>query len=101
MELKEFITKTITDVAQAVSDAKPVCSELGVIINPASKFNKTGKAPYATSIDFEIALTEENSTSKNKELGVMFSLIRGDLGKGSEEKMNALTRISFSVPIFL
>ena len=42
MELKEFISQTIREIAEGVQAASEQCSDLGVIVNPAVTLGENG-----------------------------------------------------------
>ena len=42
MELNEFISQTIREIAEGVQTASEQCSDLGVIVNPAVTLGENG-----------------------------------------------------------
>ena len=42
MELKDFISQTIREIAEGVQAASEQCSDLGVIVNPAVTLGENG-----------------------------------------------------------
>ena len=114
MELKEFISSTLTQIAEGVKDAQQSYSELGGEVNPANLHSVGGTTiPYGIihtgynnvvllcNVHFEIALTKEDSNSQSGGIGVfldVLSLGHKDTDCGAR---SSITRISFDVPVSL
>lgn len=108
MELKEFISETLTQIAQGVKDAQSNVAELGAKVNPANVPSFQGNVPHclgATNrpakvlcdVEFNVALTNDTSTSMGSGISVLFGAI-GIGGKHSmSDKDTMLNSIKFNV----
>jgi hypothetical protein len=87
MELKEFITKTLTEIKDGISEA----DKNGVKVSDST----------AKMVDFDISVTT-NSSDESKIGGGIFVTGIG-LGANTKEMNNnsAVSRIKFSIPLFL
>lgn len=114
MELKQFITEVLTQIAEGTMDAAEAFSKNGGIINPELLANYQGDMPTARvkgfshdprniicSVDFSVTLSEETSKDKHSGIGVQF----GNVGLGRKritgKNESSLTRIEFSIPCVL
>lgn len=113
MELKDFISSAIYEIASGVADATKKCKDLGVVINPNITTGSQGdycipKNPEnviiqrrVQIIEMDIAVVVTQSTQKNGEGRVNMSVISvgGDICKeNSTVKEN---RVRFSLPVCL
>mgnify|MGYP000896608690 FL=1 len=106
MELKEFVT----DVLQQINDGVIEAQKRGVFVNPKTSVRPKEKVDYLMdgtpyhgrthNVDFEVGLTneEENGTGK---FGVSFAGISVGVDGKNSASTTALTRIRFTIPIFL
>ena len=102
MELKEFITTTLTQIAEGVNDAKPVYSKFGAEVNPnVSITNYSGGHKSTCNIDFEVALTDSSKTTAGGGIGVALSIFKAKGEKSTDSESESLTRIKFTVPVQL
>jgi hypothetical protein len=87
MELKEFISKTLTEIQEGISEANK--SGLEISDNTAKE------------IEFDISVTT-NSTDESK-LGAGIFVTGLGIGANSKETNNnlAVNRIRFSLPLFI
>jgi hypothetical protein len=113
MTLNQFISETLTQIAEGVNQAKPKYKELGGVINPQGFEQIEGGIPYAKArpmhgvasllcnIQFEVTLAADTSTDGKTGIGVFW----GDIGigvKNSESnKETTLNKVSFNVPVQL
>ncbi|WP_157081047.1 hypothetical protein [Novosphingobium naphthalenivorans] len=104
MDLQDFIAETIRQIMSGVSSAikSHDVGQLGGIINPlpASVEDLQGQRER-TSIDFNVAVTVESSTSGAKEGGLNIKVLEASLSKNSENRTVGESRVSFSVPVTL
>jgi hypothetical protein len=91
MELKEFISSTLSDIIEGVADARNnINSNKAVIVPNAGRIYE---------VEFEVELSDLESKENGKGIGVAFANI-GIGVKGSEcESGSSRTRIKFSIPI--
>ena len=110
MELKEFVSQTLKQIAEGVADSRKKIEQLGGVVNPLnlSLSSTVPNAPYQanatfdrnimlTSVDFDVMLKEEGKDSVGVFLG---TLSAGGFFKRGKTK-GSYTRASFSVPIIL
>ncbi|MDQ2069204.1 hypothetical protein [Natronospira bacteriovora] len=111
MELKEFITETLTQIVDGVSDAKQAAEKSDSIINPAiagTAANKDGgfffpamNGQIATLIDFDVSLSITEGKDSKAGINVASGLISlGGSGQSSSEN-SSLTRVRFNIPVVL
>lgn len=108
MELKEFISETLTQIAQGVKDAQNNVVELGAKVNPTSVPNFQGDVPHCNGggriptkvlcdVEFNVSLTNDTSTTTGSGISVLFGAI-GIGGKHStSDKDTTLNSIKFNV----
>ncbi len=113
MELKEFITNTLNQIAEGVANAKNTYKELGGSVNPREFKQIEGGIPYGktipinghaqllTKVHFEISITNDSSNENTSGIGVLFGAITVGGKYQEEEKHVSLNSISFDVPIKL
>lgn len=113
MQLKQFISETLIQIADGVSEAKPHFEELGGTVNPREFDEVTGEvisAKYRSgrnnirllcNVQFEVALTSDNSTEGKAGIGVFW----GEIGIGAKNAESArdvsFNKVKFNVPIQL
>lgn len=106
MELQEFITQTLVDIASGVKGAQEQVGELGGKINPDSvvgdgvtrQFNSKQSVIF---IDMNIALSVEEQTKKGSAIGVISGALSLGATKGKSDIHSNVTSIKFSVPMIL
>ena len=108
MELKEFISETLTQIAQGVKDGQNNVAELGAKVNPANVPSFQGDVPHCSGggktpakilcdVEFNVALTNDTSTSMGSGISVLFGAI-GIGGKHcTSDKDTTLNSIRFNV----
>lgn len=111
MELKEYVTQTLVQICQGVSDAMSECSQLGAIVNPSSYVDVEGSSyiPKEGSfsrigrrvqiIEIGAALTASEESSHGRGLGLSVSFFKGEAGKDSSSKVVNNNYVHFSVPV--
>lgn len=108
MELKEFISETLTQIAQGVKDAQSNVAELGAKVNPASVPNFQGDVPHCNGsgrtstkvlceVEFNVSLTNDTSTATGSGIGVLFGAVSLGGKHGTADKSTTLTSIRFNV----
>jgi len=109
MELNTFVTQTITQIAEGVSQVQEKIDKFSAIVNPPGIIDLNGiviisdRSGYRTAqnIEFDVSLTETESTQAGGQVGVFFGSVGiGGHGK-TEVGSNAVNRVKFSVPIAL
>ncbi len=113
MELREYITQTLTDIMGGILDAQAEydhVSESGPLINPKGGYHPTEGViafewtdkysnPLVQMIDYEILVEVDKEKEGKSKLGV----VTGILNVGGEGKVASRTgeanRLKFSVPV--
>jgi len=113
MELKDFISNTLTQIAEGVKDAQPKFKELGGAVNPEGFQQVSGDIPFVKqaalrdlakmlcNVQFAVSLTSDNSSNSTGGVGVLFGAITVGGKSGNETKEQSLTSVKFNVPILL
>lgn len=112
MELKDFVSQTLTHIFEGVHNAQKAASDHGGKVNPnfwtisKSTFIGTtgesgGRDQPILMIEFDVAISASDETQSKGGLGIFVGSI-GIGGQGSSNSANSqLSRIKFSVPIAL
>lgn len=116
MNLQEFITQALSQIARGISEADEALREAGAIVNPrhvvgahadkdnvygylGSSNDKVRRAVHA--VDFDVAVTAVEGKETKGGIGIVV----GSIGLGSqgrsEESSTSVSRIKFRVPIAL
>jgi len=103
MELNEFITNTLEEIAKGVSGAKPKFEEFGGKINPKiqSRIHSGNTTDSKSDVEFEVSLTDTSTDTKGKGIGVLLSVISAGANKTNETEIRSMTKIKFNVPVEL
>jgi hypothetical protein len=116
MELKEFIAKSLSQIAEAVAEADTRLAPLGGCVNPRNVVTsnrgdgiygvyveKGGKDCHRTVdvITFDVAVTAKEGTETQGGIGILAGAINlGSKGKSDDQKTNE-SRLHFRIPILL
>ena len=110
MELKIFITETLTQIIGGVKEAQSHAAKYGAEVNPPvfskpDKFDRLQHKDIWSSliqeVNFDVAVTASEGTETKGGIGVFVGVI-GLGSQGQSEKSNeSVSRIKFSVPICL
>lgn len=111
MELQEFVSQTLVEISQGVSQAQKRLSDSGAMISPQvvqSKAESTASVGYintnygmAQVVTFDVAVTVGDRSSAGGGIGVFSGAINlGGKGETSQEN-SPLSRVQFSVPVIL
>lgn len=112
MELKDFISETILQIASGVMDAKEKCKELDVIVNPDltvganNAYYVPNKGTYPVErrvqiINMDICVTVSESENNGIEGKVGIKIF--GIGANSTESKGSTneSRVRFSIPVCL
>jgi hypothetical protein len=112
MELKEFVSQTLTQIFEGIREAqnKFVDREQGEI-NPATKISVDDNQKHGRlmtqglgiiqHIDFDVAVTATEGTETNGRIGIFTGVIGlGSQGQSATSN-NVVSRIKFQVPVTL
>lgn len=113
MELNEFISNTLMQIAEGVQLSQKRFAELGGAVNPSHLQQVSGDIPYGKdvavrgyakilcNVQFEVSLTSDNTTNTNGGIAVLFGAFSLGGKQGTESKDVALNRVKFNIPIVL
>lgn len=112
MELKEFVSQTLTDIIGGVIDAQNLTKDTGTIINPAmsgtSKFvggvymDRETTEQHHRSInifDFDVAVTLSETDEAKGIIMVFSGFLSGGVQGTTSGESSEISRIKFSVPV--
>lgn len=100
MELKTFVTKTITDIISGIKDAQAATRPGSVVPSTGTSIAiaETGFSPYQI-ISFEVCVSIEETNGADGKVSVVGGVF--GLGGGGSTKSEAknATTVSFKVPV--
>ena len=90
MDLKEFVKKVIADTVEAVDESSATASRQ---ITMAQRTDRR-------TIEFDVAVTAEETTSKSGNAGVkVLSFVEAGGDIGSQSKNSTVSRVTFGVDV--
>jgi hypothetical protein len=104
MELDEFVTKTLTQIATGVRKAQEALEESGVLINPdfGHRIAPEQRVKLISDVEFDVAVTTTAATETKAGGGLTVASV---FNAGAHHKKDAtdtaVNRIRFTVPIML
>ncbi|GAB6147333.1 hypothetical protein [Desulfocicer niacini] len=109
MNVQEFITTAITEIVAGVSEARDSTKEFGAIVGSDKPYgyvkdNKVmtdAKGRQITLVEFDIALTQADSTDTKGGIGVFLGSVSLGSQGASHGESKSQSRIKFTVPVVL
>lgn len=110
MELKDFISQTLSQIIEGVTDAKDLAKQHDAQINPSisSSHAELGKQGMLFSINgavqivkFDVALTITEGSGTKGGIGIFSGAINLGSSGESQSQNVSVSRVQFSVPISL
>ena len=110
MDLKEFITETITGIVEATSELQQKYEEKGVIINPPlslqdPKLYQEGGPSHiyrsVETVEFDVAVSAETETGGGGKVGLRILSVEAGADGTHNARNETVSRVKFSVPIAL
>jgi hypothetical protein len=108
MKLRDFIRESLVEVIAGIREAQN--SEYGAYVVPRSdgghkyasheRFSESARLK-STIVDFDIALTVEDSSSAGAEGGIRVLGLRAGAKGDKASKETAVSRIQFAIPLLL
>lgn len=109
MDLKEFVSETLTQITEGVKGAQEAVKDTGGKINPELFGNEsalasqgvvqTGTGCTTTMVEFDVALTVTEGSGAKAGIGVFSGAVNlGAGGKLKSENMS-VSRVCFKVPV--
>ena len=107
MELKEFVSETLTQICEGVKDAQERCESSGALINPMLDVTVCNKETYrhdgkdypATSVKFNVGLTETASNGGKTGIGVFLGKLSVGHETSKEMQAQSVTSVEFTITI--
>lgn len=115
MELKEYISQTIYEIAQGVIEASQKCAELGAIVNPAETVGENGsyyvpkdKIKGHTAVErrvqqihMDVLISVTESSMLDSTLKASIKVLGADVNGKTEGNTVNSNRVSFDIPVCL
>ncbi len=108
MEIRDFISETLSEIAEGIKSAQPRVKAAGGAVNPmgcnypnSEKYVLQHKATsrIGDNVEFDIAVTVEERTKSGGEMGVAIPVIKASIGGGSEAQTGSVNRVKFKIPV--
>jgi hypothetical protein len=110
MELRDFVSETLVQIAEGVSSAQERSKELGAYVNPQLTGSTTDAVQHgflksqfgaAQIVGFDVALTVTEGKGTKGGIGIIAGAITlGSSGQSTSEN-SSVSRVKFSVPLIL
>ena len=115
MELKDFISQTIREIAEGVQAASEQCSDLGVIVNPAVTLGENGDffvpkdnvkehitvERRVQQIHMDVLVSVTETTTLDSEVEASINVLGANVNGKSEGNTVNSNRVSFDIPVCL
>lgn len=108
MELKDFIKEVLADITNAVNESRKELKN-GSVIAPSTPVQvqsgmsfKSISSSYTaktSDIEFEVAVSVEDTGGKQGHINVLSSVVGFGLGTDKKSSNTEISRIKFSIPI--
>jgi hypothetical protein len=100
MQLSNFIAATLSEIIRGVSLAVKAHDGLGGCIAPIrGSQTKDLDALPIREVEFDVAITTEQTTDKSKSGGINIKVIEADLTASTTHRTVGESRVKFSVPV--
>lgn len=112
MDLKDFVSETLISILEGVVNAQEKAAEINALVNPGGLMrnadnvsdnsiwdNRTNN--FAQQVQFDIAVTAEDSATGGAKIKVMSGILGGGIGGEKANKNSIASRVQFSVPVLL
>jgi hypothetical protein len=104
MELKEFISSAISDIAEAVSEADAYLKSVGGLMNPGDYKNGLGGGTFdapRTTLNFDVAVAAQSSGGVSGGLKARILVIEASLSGEKGATHSSSSRLTFSLDVVL
>lgn len=95
MDLKTFVSATLTQIIEGVLNAQSELSIQGASVNPGP----TGGGWQV--VEFDVAISATEGTETKAGIGVVSALLNAGASGKSNQEASAFSRVKFSVPVKL
>ena len=107
MDLKEFVSQTLTQIMDGVREAQTATTHGGIVSPALRHFGKltdiaqTDVGDYTQMVEFDVALTVEQGTGTKGGIGLVVGPVTlGSTGQSSAQN-SSVNRVKFRVPVVL
>lgn len=106
MDLKEFISDTITCICEGVKDAQERCAKINAAVHPFINEDRVASSNGAmyrkvTNISFKVALQTSDKENEKSGIGVLLANVTVGNAKETNQDFSSVTSVEFSVPVVL
>ena len=103
MDLKDFISGSIADIAAAVKTADDILKEYGGMVNPGAHADNLagGFVAPRTKLEFDVAITASKKGEGGAEVKAKIFVVEASLGGKGELSSERVSRLSFSLDVVL
>ncbi|MEM5535698.1 hypothetical protein WNY58_04755 [Neptuniibacter pectenicola] len=112
MDLKDFISETISSIIEGVKEAQDSYQDTDVLINPGNLMRNTNSVAensvwdnstnvYAQSIKFDVSVTVEENSGKKGSIKILGGILNAQAGGDAALSSAVANKVQFSVPIML
>lgn len=103
MDLKDFISGSIADIAEAVKIADETLQKYGGMVNPGTHSSNMGGGFVAprTKLEFDVAITASKKGEGGAEAKAKIFVVEASLGGKGEMSSENVSRLSFSIDVVL
>jgi hypothetical protein len=103
MKLKEFVSRTLTEIAEGVAEGAIAAQKSGAIVNPLEPVMMGGETRYAKSVDIEftVGLSVTDATQTKGGIGVVAGIFAVGSQGASNSSTGSTTHIKFKVSVIL
>ena len=104
MNLKDFISNSISEIAEAIQIADKKLEPIGGMANPGTHQRHADGGKYVaprTTLNFDVALTASKAGEGGAGIKASIFVVEASVGGKGEVKNESVSRLSFSVDIVL
>lgn len=103
MDLKEFISSTIVDIAEAMKIADDALKPMGGMANPGSHSDNRagGFVAPRTTLKFDVALSASKKGEGGTEVKAKIWVVEASIDGKGEVSSETVSRLSFSIDVVL
>lgn len=103
MDLKDFISGSIGDIAEAVKVADEALRVYGGMVNPGTHSDNMagGFVAPRTKLDFDVAITASKKGEGGAEAKAKIFVVEASIGGKGEMSSQSVSRLSFSIDVVL
>lgn len=103
MELRDFVSRTLIEIAEGVAAGAKAAAEVGAVVNPRERSPHGHEQATSKSVDIEftVGLSVTDAAKAKGGIGVVAGLFAIGTHRESNATTGATTHIKFTVPMIL